>query len=500
MIFKRLQPRRLLAALVLLMTPFGSAAAGPWAESGHAQLRHHVQQLIDHRVLRTTSGTWPLPWQALLEELEAVDPAYLSENLLWSYRYVQFELRKATRRAALWQRTSYANLPQPLTYFGDKSRDDKSFELSLNLTGSRFAANLQVSAVDDPIDGEELRFDGSQISAVVGNWAVGIGSVDRWWGPGWENSLILSHNARPVPAVFLSRQSAKAFQTPLLNWLGPWHFTTFLGQMESDRAVPRALLYGARLNFAPLPGLDIGLSRTAQWGGRGRPSDTGAFLDMLLGRDNYGDRGVAEDRSNEPGNQLAGIDLRYAHPVGSGAAALYMQLIGEDEAGGLPSRHIGMAGAEYSFTGFNISQRFSFEATNTTVYFYEPEKKRGNVAYEHSLYHSGYRHYGRALGATFDNDTEALQLRWQGQAQNGASFGWHVGHLRINGDGVGKAPPGGTLFGNAEQATTVFGANAIVPLSPRTRVKLSFDHYDKPLHFAGEILEQRASITLESYL
>ena len=25
--------------------------------------------------------------------------------------------------------------------------------------------------------------------------------TDRWWGPGWDGSLILSNNARPIPAI-----------------------------------------------------------------------------------------------------------------------------------------------------------------------------------------------------------------------------------------------------------------------------------------------------------
>ncbi len=42
--------------------------------------------------------------------------------------------------------------------------------------------------------------DGSYLGVNVGNFMLSAGYIERWWGPGWDGSLILSTNARPIPA------------------------------------------------------------------------------------------------------------------------------------------------------------------------------------------------------------------------------------------------------------------------------------------------------------
>ena len=63
----------------------------------------------------------------------------------------------------------------------------------------------------------------------------------------------------------------------MLRWLGPWRFSTFMGQLEEDRDYPEALLFGMRFESRPLPSLQIAASRSAQWCGEGRPCDLSTF-------------------------------------------------------------------------------------------------------------------------------------------------------------------------------------------------------------------------------
>ncbi len=53
------------------------------------------------------------------------------------------------------------------------------------------------------------------------------------------------------------------------------------------------------------------------------------------------------DPIEEPGNQMAGYDMRLRSPWKSLPVAFYTQWIGEDEAGGLPSKFIGQFGLEF---------------------------------------------------------------------------------------------------------------------------------------------------------
>ena len=71
--------------------------------------------------------------------------------------------------------------------------------------------------------------------------------------------------------------------------MGPWTFTTFMDLLDDERYVNDALLFGVRGSFRPpRTGLEIGISRAAQWCGDGRPCDLSTFFDLLVGNDNKG--------------------------------------------------------------------------------------------------------------------------------------------------------------------------------------------------------------------
>ena len=74
--------------------------------------------------------------------------------------------------------------------------------------------------------------------------------------------------------------------------------------------------------------LEIGLSRTAQWCGDGRPCDIDTFTKRPLGKDNCDDAGSTLD--NESSNQLARIDIRWALSAPRLPIAVYSPFIGAE--------------------------------------------------------------------------------------------------------------------------------------------------------------------------
>ncbi len=132
-------------------------------------------------------------------------------------------------------------------------------------------------------DCNDTSFDGSYIAYRLGNWIFRAGAIEQFWGPGVDNSLIMSGNAKPLPAMSVTREQSTAFETPWLSWLGQWGFTAQMAQLESTRVIPDALLWSTRVNFRPLQQLEIALSWSAQWAGDGQPSSAGDFIDMVTG-------------------------------------------------------------------------------------------------------------------------------------------------------------------------------------------------------------------------
>ena len=65
------------------------------------------------------------------------------------------------------------------------------------------------------------------------------------------------------------------------------------------------------MTVKPFDAVEIGLTRTAQWCGDDRNCDWDTFVNLVTGDDNAGEN---VDPDEEPGNQMAGWDLRWASP------------------------------------------------------------------------------------------------------------------------------------------------------------------------------------------
>jgi len=399
---------RLIAAVILLVS--STVRAGPNIPAGDLVLRHDIQRLADFGVIRGPVTTWPLAWGPVLNDIAQQDASKLPPAILSSLLRVRDRANWETRTQELTFTTTVAAADNAtrIRSFQNTPRGKAEVAAGTSWIGDWFSIDLNVQAVDSDQDDEELRADDTMIGVIVGNWSIAASTQQRWWGPGWDGSLILSNNARPMPSLVIDRVFTDSFKTKWLSWVGPWDLSVIFGQMESGRHVPNAQFFGMRFNFKPLSTLEIGVSRSAQWCGDGRPCDAGTFADLFLGNDNRGDAGIG--LQNEPGNQLAGVDFRWSPKVFRSSVALYGQFMGEDEAGGFPSRWLGQFGGEW--TGYlfeHWSTRVYAEFAGTSCQFYE-SSELFNCAYNHGIYQTGYRYRSRSLGHAADNDSRLISL------------------------------------------------------------------------------------------
>ena len=472
-----------------------TASSGPWIDSGDQRLRHHIVLLADNNIITVPVTTWPLMWAGIIHDVNRADYAQLDEASLWSLRYVKHAFTRQTEGALRFTgQLSAGEDSQAIRDFSDKRREKSETKASVDWMSDTLAVHLAAGYADQPTDGEKWRADGSYISYALGNWAFTAGAIDRWWGPGWHSSLTVSNNARPIPGLSLQRRSSEAFGTRWLSWLGPWQFTSMASQLESDRQVPEAYLLGARFSFKPFSRLELAVSRTAQWGGEGRPQSWNSLKDLIIGNDNRGDDGIALDGSNEPGNQQASLDARYSFATGLANNALYFQFTAEDEAGGLPSRGIVQLGLESSFFYRNMQHRFVLELSDTTSESYSDE--RPNYAYEHGIYRSGYRYKGRPIGASVDNDSRLLTFAADHYLSSGQQFSWSLSKIDLNTDGTNAAAPGGSVFGVGGR-TKMVNMEYSLPISHHWQASFGLHFASDSIVFNNEVLDSGGSLTLD---
>jgi len=379
-------------------------------------------------------------WADVKLALARVDRSGLTRAQKSAIRELEFEMRQQTRQGVKRSIEVSASTSRPLfRSFSSNFREQGELNHTFDWDGESMAVKLQSNLTSDPgDDATETQFNGSYIAGVLGEWVLGVGAIDRWWGAGWQSNLIMTNNARPVPGLMFRTRRSQSFESPWLSWLGDWQFVSFIGQMESDRVVPEAKLTAMRFTFKPHSQIELGVSRVMQWGGDGRDEDLSVFWKSLTSQ--------GENTSEEAGNQIAGFDARFSFSaLDRFPSAVYAQFIGEDEASYMPSKYTAQFGLESVFELPNggDSVRGFLEFTNTTAGALGAEHT--NTAYEHHIFQTGYRYRERVMGATFDNDSKAATLGAAFHQTNGELLALTLTYAQLNEDGVQR---GNTVSAN----------------------------------------------------
>lgn len=434
---------------LILLFPF-SLQAEPWIGTEKLSLRADIQLLADFQLLSTPTTTFPLMWGSIVEELNEIELANLPESVASAYINVKMHAKTVLMQQSRIK-VNAANNTNRFTSFGDTFRDKSSVELSSSLAGKHWAGKLGVGYALDPVDGKELRFDDSYLAVNWGNWVITAGLQNRWWGPGWDTDMALTNNARPIPAVSLSRNSSEAFELPFFNEVKiPWTLTTFMGKMEKERVIPNTLLWGFRMTARPVPQLEIGITRLAQWDGDGRPGDLSTFWDVFTGADNCG---FELDCSNnqEPGNQMAGYDARWSSIIGQKPYSIYMQGLAEDGSGSdgkflTEIRYL--VGFDTHANLFDQSMRVFVEASDTFADCRgDNDVGDGNCFYEHHIYQTGMRFHQRVINNIYENDARTYVFGVISQINKTSNWQAKLRYLQLNQDNSDKGP-GNPFIGN----------------------------------------------------
>jgi hypothetical protein len=409
-----MRTRNVCFAAVALLASQIVAAQSFFLPVSDTRLRDDLTLLVDEGVINLPVNEWPLAREDVAQALARVEPTDLHDAALRAALSRTVKATMLREDSAAWRiRELTATAGQPGLLREDATLGRENFELRSmgGMSTERYGITLAATGVVDASDGQDVRFDGSDITVRWGNWLFSANQMDRWWGPGHDGSLILSNNARPMPALSIDRYRSLPVDLPVFRLLGPWRFSGFLGLGENHRPdVNRPAFMGMRLSFKPAPIFEFGMSRTAQFCGKGRPCDLETFGRLLIGQDNAGMRGL-DDPADEPGNQMAGFDVRVVSPFKALPLAVYGQEIGEDNSStGIPERYLALFGAE---TWFMLDSgavlRAHIEYANTKVKWYSSGVE-ADWAYRQYIFFAGYRHRGRNIGHTTDADSETNSI------------------------------------------------------------------------------------------
>ncbi len=389
--------------------------------AGDTALRSDIQYLADHGIITGSVSTWPLAWAPIARDVNAADPANLPSHLAEVVRRVRARAEQATRQGQLLFTAEVAGADNPTRVrgFEDTPRGDVDARAGAAWQGGRFSAELNVQYVDPPVnkyiedsvnvvqDDDEVRVDDSLLAVTLGNWSIGASTQQRWWGPGWDGSLILSNNARPIPSLVIDRVFTDAFETKWLSWIGPWDLTHNVRPARGRAIHPECALLRHALHHAPAA---VARDRLLTHGAALRRGPAVRFRHLTGTCSGVTTTSMMTIPIPIPHSGLAinsAASMRAGtRPFGTVRMAFYGQLIGEDEADFFPSRYLGMFGLEWSgYLDNRWSSRFFAEYADATCEFYKSDDGP-NCAYRHGRYRTGYRYLGRVIGHPGESDAD----------------------------------------------------------------------------------------------
>lgn len=384
--------RALITGLALSIAS-GTVMSAPWLGPGDTRARFAVQKLADQGNTELLVTTWPVMWGEVNESAESTSMARA---------YLSFEQREQAESGFRGEFSLQAHSQQPATDgFEQSVNAEGSSSINLQWQGNVWAAGLKTTYALNPIDDDELRLDGSYLAAAAGNWALGAGAIERWWGPGWRTSLILSNNTRPIESVWLNRNISRPSQSPLLAWLGPWHFTLLAGKSQPKHTEPDANLVAARFTFRPLPKLELGLSSA------------------VIDEDDHYRVETSDNR------KLTSLDFRYSQALGPQTSSFYAQALEEHGQAGNNTDTLWLLGTDWTTTVLGADQQWFLEYTNRLAddhrYVSELESQNSNgESLTMGMYH--FFNNGANLGTTLT----LAQLNAQSPAAATLSYGQEI--------------------------------------------------------------------------
>lgn len=420
-------------SLVVSLGLASSLASAQNLQLNGMSLKSELDWLRAQGVIQISTSTWPLTANEINRALSNADIRTAEQQqIVQSIRYTLGKEPKSlvNTKLSAYAQTDREQLPQS---FADDKTANFQTAAEVGLSEEDWEVNIRANVKDkDMIDDEELSFEGSYLAGKYANQWLIAGQIPTWWGPGHDGSLIRGDASKPVIGVTMQRDTQEAPNYPYLNWIGPWQYQLFAGQLDDYEAAKDAKLIGMRLTASPTDWLEVGASRTFMWGGEGRPESASSFWDAVKGtKDNGGRDG------GDPANQLAGFDARVnLAPLVNVPVSVYGQYIGEDEAGALPAKNMYLAGADFA-SSLNTTNMGSIpyqlyaEWTDTRT-----SGEVRDISYTHTIYTDGYYQHGYPLGYSLGGDTESIAVGGKLWVDNQNFINAKVQHAKVNQSGL----------------------------------------------------------------
>ena len=334
-----------LSALVVVAGP---AFASPWIESDDPLLRASIEMLFNQGVIKQPVNSYPLMWQGIARDLNAIEASSLPAQSQFAYQHVKHALANAKQSTSSGIRINYNGAPELQQSFGKRDQQKSGINSYGAITGNRVSAKVSVNYADEALDDEYTNYHGSYLAVLMGNWSVSAEQVSHWWGPSNDNALLLSNNASPMKGLRVNRANTQYVGPSWLSFIGNWQLTgIYAKQKPYLNSSEKGNYWAVRFASTPLAGLEVAFSS--------------AGSDYLTSTEI--DPNSLELRTTK--QRLTSLDAKYSTSIANQPIAFYTELMGKNDSGIAPSDPFYTLGVESFFGDQKQLLKTYFEYSNT---------------------------------------------------------------------------------------------------------------------------------------
>jgi membrane-associated phospholipid phosphatase len=277
------------------------------------------------------------------------------------------------------------------------------------------------------------------VGTAMNNWQFTFGKQSLWWGTARGGAFLFSDNAEPI-YMFRASQTTPIKLPWIFGLLGPMKLDFFFGKLSGNQFPARPLIHGEKISFKPTANLELGFSRTSEFGGVGRPLTLGAIWNSYVAFATS----VTYAANRSPGKRTGGFDLSYKVPFVRNWLTIYADSLTSDDPNPIdaPRRAALNAGLYMPrLPGLpKLDLRFESVYTDTpTGNFNYGPRQGGQYVYWEQFYHDLYTNKNNLIGNWVGRDGSGYQgwTTYWFNARNNLQFGFR--HAKVDGQFI----PGG---------------------------------------------------------
>jgi len=300
-------------------------------------------------------------------------------------------------------------------------------------------------------------------------WQFSFGKQSLSWAPGPGGSFLWSDNSEPV-TMFRLTQSATRLPG-FLRVLGPVRLDNFFGRLEGHTYIPHPYIYGNKINFKPLPNLELGFGRTCQIGGKGGdPLTTKNFFLSFFGQ-------VNSKLNSVPGDTNMSFDWTFDVPKTRNYLVFYGDWYADDDFVPFqnPPKNPYRPGVYLTRFPHLPKLDFHLEAASTESPGFR--NNHGNLNYWNYEYRDGYTNNGNLIGNTVGRMGRLIQCWFNYWFSPRDTLQFSYKHNTVSPDFV---PQGGAWQDYSVRNEISFRSGVYL------RSQLQYEHISRyPLLFSG---------------